>query len=120
MPIIRVRTGRILLTVLETSTRLLALLSLLQSRPTWPGSELAERLAVSRRTVRNDIERLRELGYPVEGTRVPTGYDHLGVGAKLPPLLLDYEEAVAVAIGLRAAVGVSGIRDSSARALAKH
>jgi predicted DNA-binding transcriptional regulator YafY len=104
---------------LETSARLLALLSLLQSRPTWPGAELAERLGVSRRTVRNDIERLRELGYPVEATRGPTGYYQLGVGAKLPPLLLDDEEAVAVAIGLRAAGGVSGIGESSARALAK-
>jgi predicted DNA-binding transcriptional regulator YafY len=105
--------------VLETSARLLALLSLLQSRPTWPGSELAERLGVSRRTVRNDIERLRELGYPVEAIRGPTGYYQLGVGAKLPPLLLDDEEAVAVAIGLRGGAGVSGIRESSARALAK-
>jgi predicted DNA-binding transcriptional regulator YafY len=105
--------------MLETSARLLALLSLLQSRPAWPGAELAERLQVSRRTVRNDIDRLRELGYPVEAARGPAGYYQLGAGAKLPPLLLDDEEAVAVAIGLRAAVGVSGIRESSARALAK-
>ena len=74
---------------------------------------------MSPRTVRNDIERLRELGYPVEATRGPTGYYQLGVGAELPPLLLDDEEAVAVAIGLRAAGGVSGIGESSARALAK-
>jgi predicted DNA-binding transcriptional regulator YafY len=105
--------------MLETSARLLSLLSLLQSRPAWPGAELAERLGVSRRTVRNDIDRLRELGYPVEATRGPAGYYQLGVGAKLPPLLLDDEEAVAVAIGLRGAVGVSGIRESSERALAK-
>ncbi len=105
--------------MLETSARLLSLLSLLQSRSTWPGAELAERLEVSRRTVRNDIERLRELGYPVEATRGPAGYYQLGVGARLPPLLLDDEEAVAVAIGLRAAGGVSGIRQSSTRALAK-
>jgi predicted DNA-binding transcriptional regulator YafY len=107
------------LPVLETSARLLALLSLLQSRPAWPGADLAERLGVSRRTVRNDIDRLRELGYPVEATRGPAGYYQLGVGAKLPPLLLDDEEAVAVAIGLRAGAGVSGIRESSARALSK-
>lgn len=105
--------------MLETSARLLSLLSLLQSRPAWPGAELAERLGVSRRTVRNDIDRLRELGYPVEATRGPAGYYQLGVGAKLPPLLLDDEEAVAVAIGLRGAVGVSGIHESSERALAK-
>jgi predicted DNA-binding transcriptional regulator YafY len=105
--------------MLETSSRLLALLSLLQSRPDWPGRELAERLGVSTRTIRNDIERLRELGYPVEAGRGPTGAYRLGLGAKLPPLLLDDEEAVAVAIGLRAGTGVSGIADSSARALAK-
>ncbi|WP_283136047.1 helix-turn-helix transcriptional regulator [Rhizohabitans arisaemae] len=105
--------------MLETSSRLLALLSLLQSRPDWPGRELAERLGVSTRTIRNDIERLRELGYPVEAGRGPTGAYRLGPGAKLPPLLLDDEEAVAVAVGLRAGTGVSGIADSSARALAK-
>src|SRR3954470_19140268 len=105
--------------MLETSARLLALLSLLQSRPSWPGSELAERLGVSGRTIRNDIERLRALGYPVDATRGTTGSYQLGVGAKLPPLLLDDEEAGAVAIGLRAATGISGIHDSSARALAK-
>ncbi|GAB3663314.1 YafY family protein [Actinocorallia lasiicapitis] len=103
----------------ETSSRLLALLSLLQSRPDWPGRELAERLGVSTRTIRNDIERLRELGYPVEAGRGPTGAYRLGPGAKLPPLLLDDEEAVAVAIGLRAGTGISGIDESSARALAK-
>ncbi|MGI8331293.1 helix-turn-helix transcriptional regulator [Actinomadura scrupuli] len=105
--------------MLKTSARRLALLSLLQSRPSWPGSELAERLGVSGRTIRNDIERLRELGYPVDATRGTTGSYKLGVGAKLPPLLLDDEEAVAVAIGLRAGTGISGIEDSSARALAK-
>ncbi|MDT4911176.1 MAG: hypothetical protein QOC66_304 [Pseudonocardiales bacterium] len=105
--------------MLETSARLLALLSLMQSRPAWPGSELAQRLGVSPRTIRKDVERLRELGYPVEAVRGTAGYYRLGVGAKLPPLLLDDEEAVAVAIGLRAGTGVSGIRESSARALAK-
>ena len=103
----------------ETSSRLLSLLALMQSRPAWPGSELAERLGVSTRTIRNDIDRLRELGYPVDATRGSTGYYQLGVGAKLPPLLLDDEEAVAVAVGLRTGAGVSGMEESSARALAK-
>lgn len=105
--------------MLDTSARLLALLSLLQSRPSWSGSELAERLGVSGRTIRNDIDRLRELGYPVDATRGSTGHYRLGAGATLPPLLLDDEEAIAVAIGLRAGTGVQGIQDSSARALAK-
>ncbi|MCD0452999.1 WYL domain-containing protein [Actinocorallia sp. API 0066] len=105
--------------MLETSARLLALLSLLQSRPDWPGRELAERLGVSTRTIRTDIDRLRELGYPVDAVRGPAGCYRLGAGAKLPPLLLDDEEAVAVAIGLRAGSGVSGIAESSGRALAK-
>src|SRR5882757_4592100 len=103
----------------ETSSRLLSLLALMQSRPAWPGSELAERLGVSTRTIRNDIDRLRELGYPVDATRGAAGYYQLGVGAKLPPLLLDDEEAVAVAVGLRTGAGVSGMEESSTRALAK-
>jgi predicted DNA-binding transcriptional regulator YafY len=103
----------------DTSSRLLVLLALMQSRPAWTGSELAERLEVSTRTVRNDIDRLRRLGYPVESVRGPAGYYQLGVGARLPPLLLDEEEAVAVAIGLRAGRGVAGIEDSATRALAK-
>ncbi|WP_433005989.1 helix-turn-helix transcriptional regulator [Kribbella sp. CA-294648] len=103
----------------ETSSRLLSLLALMQSRPAWPGSELAERLGVSTRTIRNDIDRLRELGYPVDATRGAAGYYQLGVGAKLPPLLLDDEEAVAVAVGLRTGAGVSGMEESSGRALAK-
>src|SRR2546425_1205994 len=74
--------------MLETSSRLLALLSLLQSRPDWPGRELAERLGVSTRTIRNDIERLRELGYPVEAGRGPTGAYRLGPGAEPPPTSL--------------------------------
>src|SRR6478735_6657338 len=105
--------------MLETSARMLALLGLMQSRADWTGPQLAERLAVTTRTVRNDIGRLRELGYPVEGTRGPGGAYRLGVGAKLPPLLLDDEEAVAVAVGLRAARGIAGIEETSARALAK-
>ncbi|HJV12449.1 MAG TPA: WYL domain-containing protein [Propionibacteriaceae bacterium] len=103
----------------KTSGRLLALLGLLQSRSVWSGAELAERLKVSRRTVRNDIERLRQLDYPVEAVRGPGGHYRLGVGAKLPPLLLEDEEAVAVAVGLRAVTGVSGMEETSARALAK-
>jgi predicted DNA-binding transcriptional regulator YafY len=105
--------------VRDPAVRLLSLLSLLQSRPDWTGSELAARLGVSTRTVRNDISRLRELGYPVDAVQGPAGHYRLGVGAALPPLLLDDEEAVAVAVGLRSGAGVSGIRDSSARALAK-
>lgn len=103
----------------ETATRTLALLSLLQARPDWSGSDLADRLGVSDRTIRNDVARLRELGYPVEAVRGPGGRYRLGVGAKLPPLLLDDEEAVAVAVGLRAATGVAGVEETSARALAK-
>ncbi|GAA1823987.1 helix-turn-helix transcriptional regulator [Agromyces salentinus] len=103
----------------ETAGRLLALLGLLQSRPSWSGPELAERLVVSTRTIRNDVERLRALDYPVEATRGSIGGYRLGAGGRLPPLLLDDEEAVAVAIGLRAATGVAGVGESSRRALAK-
>ena len=103
----------------DTAARLLALLSLLQSRPDWSGTELAERLGVTTRTIRNDIERLRELDYPVDATRGAAGGYRLGAGGKLPPLLLDDEEAVAVAIGLREATGIVGIQESSTRALAK-
>jgi predicted DNA-binding transcriptional regulator YafY len=107
--------------VLETSTRLLRLLSLLQARPTWTGRELAERLEVTTRTVRNDVERLRRLGYPVHATPGTAGGYRLGAGSRLPPLLLDDDEAVAVAVGLRTAAGrgVAGIEESSVRALAK-
>src|SRR3954466_10850443 len=107
--------------MLETSSRLLELLSLLQVRREWTGPELADRLEVGVRTVRRDMERLRRLGYPVSATRGVTGGYRLGAGASLPPLLLDEEEAVAVAVGLRAAasVGVAGIEETSVRALAK-
>lgn len=107
--------------MLETSARLLRLLSLLQTHRDWTGSELADRLAVTPRTVRNDVERLRNLGYPVHATRGAAGGYRLGAGASLPPLLLDDEEAVAVAVGLRTAAGgtVSGIEETSLRALAK-
>ncbi len=107
--------------MLETSARLLRLLSLLQTRRDWTGPQLAERLGVTTRTIRNDIERLRSLGYPVDATPGVSGGYRLGVGAALPPLLLDDDEAVAVAVGLRTAAGgtVAGIEDSSVRALAK-
>lgn len=107
--------------MLETSVRLLRLLSLLQSRPDWPGPELAERLAVTTRTVRNDIERLRILGYQIHSTTGTAGGYRLGAGAALPPLLLDDEEAVAVAVSLHAAASgsVTGIEDASLRALTK-
>ncbi|MFF2371326.1 helix-turn-helix transcriptional regulator [Agromyces sp. NPDC058110] len=103
----------------DTAGRLLALLGLLQSRPSWSGPELAARLDVTTRTIRNDVERLRALDYPVEATRGSVGGYRLGAGGRLPPLLLDDEEAVAVAIGLRAATGVAGVGESSRRALAK-
>src|SRR5215212_10896654 len=105
--------------MLETSARLLALLGLLQARSRWTGPELAARLGVSDRTVRNDVDRLRGLGYPVDAVRGPGGRYRLGVGTKLPPLLLEDDEAVAVAVGLRAATGIAGVEESSARALAK-
>jgi predicted DNA-binding transcriptional regulator YafY len=104
----------------ETSARLLKLLSLLQNRRDWSGAELAERLGVTPRTVRRDVDRLRGLGYPVHAVPGVAGY-RLGPGAALPPLLLDDEEAVAVAVGLRTAAGgsVAGIEETSVRALAK-
>ncbi|HXO09481.1 MAG TPA: HTH domain-containing protein, partial [Solirubrobacteraceae bacterium] len=107
--------------VLETSTRLLNLLGLLQTRPHWSGAELAERLEVQPRTLRRDIDRLRRLGYPVDATPGVAGGYRLGAGASLPPLLLDDEEAVAIAVGLRTAVsgGVAGIGETSVRALSK-
>ena len=105
----------------QTSGRLLQLLSLLQGRRDWPGDELGERLAVSTRTIRRDVERLRELGYPVESLTGPAGGYRLRAGTAMPPLLLDDEEAIAIAVGLRAAAGasVSGIEETSVRALVK-
>ncbi|MDI1463853.1 YafY family protein [Catellatospora sp. KI3] len=107
--------------MLETSARLLRLLSLLQTPREWSGPELADRLDVSTRTIRNDVERLRSLGYPVHATRGAIGGYRLGAGANLPPLLLDDEEAVAVAVGLRTAASgsIAGIEETSLRALAK-
>ncbi|HWM03601.1 MAG TPA: YafY family protein [Actinophytocola sp.] len=105
----------------ETSARLLRLLSLLQARRDWTGPQLAERLEVTLRTVRRDINRLRDLGYPVTATPGPTGGYRLEAGAAMPPLLLDDDEAVAVAVGLRTAANgtIAGIEETSVRALAK-
>src|SRR5436853_3953629 len=107
--------------MLDTSTRLLRLLTLLQSRREWPGPELAGRLDVSTRTLRHDVARLRELGYPVEASPGVAGGYRLGSGGALPPLLLDDDEAVAVAVGLRTAAGrgVASMEDSALRALVK-
>jgi predicted DNA-binding transcriptional regulator YafY len=104
-----------------TSSRLLALLSFLQAPRAWSGSELAVRLEVSRRTIRRDVDRLRDLGYPVEGTVGVRGGYRLVAGTAMPPLLLDDEEAVAIAVGLRIAAGnaVVGSDEASVRALAK-
>jgi predicted DNA-binding transcriptional regulator YafY len=106
---------------MSTSSRLLKLLSLLQVPRSWSGGELAERLEVSRRTVRRDIDRLRDLGYAVEGSLGAEGGYRLRAGTAIPPLLLDDDEAVAIAIGLRTAAGhaVDGIDEAAARALAK-
>jgi len=107
--------------MLETSARLLRLLSLLQARRDWTSAELAARLGVTTRTIRNDVGRLRGLGYPVEARPGVAGGYRLGTGGALPPLLLDDEEAVAVAVGLRTAASgsVAGIEETSVRALAK-
>ena len=104
-----------------TSSRLLTLLSLLQGRRDWPGSELADRLEVSARTVRRDVERLRSLGYPVESMTGPAGGYQLRAGTAMPPLLLDDDEAIAIAVGLRTAAGgsVAGIEETAVRALVK-
>ena len=105
----------------NTSSRTLRLLSLLQTHRYWPGSELAARLEVSVRTLRRDVDRLRELGYPVEANRGVDGGYQLAAGAAMPPLVLDDEEAVALAVGLQAAAqsGVAGVAEASVRALAK-
>ena len=105
----------------NTSARMLRLLSLLQTHRYWPGAELADRLEVSPRTLRRDVDRLRELGYPVEAARGVAGGYQLQAGTAVPPLLLDDEEAVAIAVGLRtsAAGSVAGLEETSVRALAK-
>ena len=107
--------------MLNTSARLLHLLTLLETRREWPGGELASRLEVTTRTLRNDIVRLRALGYPVMANPGVAGGYRLGAGAALPPLLLDDAEAVAVALALRSSAGggVAGIEETSVRALVK-
>ncbi|MFI9614352.1 helix-turn-helix transcriptional regulator [Streptomyces sp. NPDC052023] len=102
----------------KTSARLLSLLSLLQARRDWPGALLAERLDISPRTVRRDVERLRELGYPVVTVKGPDGGYRLAAGSDLPPLLFDDEQAVALAVALRSATtSGAGIEEAAARAL---
>ncbi|MFC3491851.1 helix-turn-helix transcriptional regulator [Glycomyces rhizosphaerae] len=101
----------------ETSSRMLTLLSLLQARPTWPGPELAARLDVSERTVRRDVDRLRELGYRIAAVKGPHGGYRLEAGSALPPLLFDDEQAVALAVALRTVTG-AGLEAAAARALA--
>ena len=105
----------------DPAGRLLHLLSLMQARPHWSGEALAERLGVTTRTVRRDVDRLRRLGYPVEANPGTGGGYQLGVGGRLPPLLLDDDEAVAVALGLRTAAGgtVAGLEEAAIAALAK-
>lgn len=105
----------------DPTARALQLLSLLQIHRFWPGNELAERLGVSARTLRRDVDRLRELGYDVDATPGIAGGYRLAAGSHLPPLLLDDDEAVAIAVGLRAASGaaIEGIEETSVRALAK-
>ncbi len=108
-------------TMVQTSARLLALLSLLQVRREWTGQELADRLDVGPRTIRRDVEKLRSLGYPIEASPGVAGGYRLSAGGELPPLLLDDAEAVAVAVGLRTAASgsIAGIEETSIRALAK-
>src|SRR5437899_5536674 len=105
----------------NTSSRTLRLLSLLQTHRYWPGNELAQRLEISPRTLRRDVDRLRELGYPVDASRGVAGGYQLQAGAAMPPLLIDDEEAVAIAVGLQAAAAgvVAGIEETSVRALTK-
>ena len=107
--------------MLQTSARLLRLLSLFQVQRYWSGADLAQRLDVTARTLRRDVDRLRSLGYPVYSTSGVAGGYQLGAGATLPPLHLDDDEAVAVALGLRtsASGGVAGTEEASVRALMK-
>ena len=104
-----------------TGSRTLQLLSLLQTHRYWSGADLATRLEVSPRTLRRDVDRLRELGYPVRAHRGVDGGYQLAAGASLPPLLMDDDEAVAVAVGMQAAANgaVAGIEEAAVRALTK-
>ena len=103
--------------MLKTSARLLRLLSVLQSRRHWSGSELSERVGVDVRTIRRDIDRLRELGYAVAASPGLGGGYQLKPGSSLPPVLLDDDEAVAVAVGVRAAAGSIGKMEETALGL---
>ena len=106
--------------MLKTSARALRLLSMLQVRREWSGEELGERLDVDVRTIRRDVDRLRELGYTIDASAGRGGGYRLGPGAATPPLLLDDDEAVAVAVALGAAAGTtSGSDDVALRVLAK-
>src|ERR1700747_198799 len=107
--------------MVQTSARLLRLLSLFQAQRYWSGRELSKRLEVTGRTLRRDVDRLRSLGYPVHSTSGVEGGYQLGAGATLPPLLLDDDEAVAVALGLRTSAqsGIRGTEEASVRALLK-
>ena len=107
--------------MLETSARLLRLLSLFQGRRYWSGADLAGRLDVTSRTLRRDVDKLRTLGYPIHSTSGAEGGYQLGAGSEMPPLLLDDEEAVAVSMGLRYAAtgGIAGVEEASVRALLK-
>jgi predicted DNA-binding transcriptional regulator YafY len=104
-----------------TSGRLLQLLSLLQARRDWTGPELSDRLGVSGRTIRRDVDRLRELGYPVDSLSGPAGGYRLQAGTAMPPLLLDDDEAIAIGVGLRTAAraSVTGIEETAVRAMVK-
>lgn len=105
----------------DPTSRVLQLLSLLQTHKFWPGTELAGRLEVSERTLRRDIDRMRDLGYPIDATPGVAGGYRLAAGSHMPPLVLDDDEAVAIAVGLRAAAGsaVTGIEETALRTMAK-
>src|ERR1700758_4111071 len=106
--------------MLQSSARLLRLLTLFQARSTWTGAELTARLEVTARTLRRDVDRLRALGYPVHSTTGPAGGYRLGAGTSLPPLMLDNEEGLAIAIALHGAgADVAGVAEAGQRALAK-
>ena len=102
---------------MDTPTRLLRLLGLLSARAAWSGAELAERLEVTERTLRRDITRLRDLGYPIDATTGPYGGYELGAGGRLPPLVLDDDEAVAVAMALRTVAGTAVTGEATGAAL---
>jgi predicted DNA-binding transcriptional regulator YafY len=105
----------------NTSSRTLRLLSLLQTHRFWPGPELADRLEVSERTLRRDIDRLRELGYPVNATRGVEGGYQLGAGAAMPPLTVEEDEAIAMVVALNGAAQLTSgeLSEASVSALSK-